>query len=238
VFTLIAVNSTGLTSITPTGALGKLTQLTYGALAPGNVTTNLMTAGITGEVASNASNLLMDIKPGYMLGAKPRQQAIGHILGIFAGASVAVPVFYLAFLRGNPDGLVTEAQPFPAAVVWKAVAEVLTLGLSNLKPSAQLAALVGAISGVVLEVAKIVTKGRFPLSAIGLGLAFIIPFNTCLAMFLGAFFFWVAGKTLAESKGLAKRVFVDNVEPTCAGIIAGGAITGIAVIVIEIFALG
>ena len=44
------MNSTGLTSITPTGALGKLTQLTYGALAPGNITTNLMTAGITGEV--------------------------------------------------------------------------------------------------------------------------------------------------------------------------------------------
>ena len=47
VFTLIGVNSTALTSITPTGALGKLTQLTYGALAPGNISTNLMTAGIT-----------------------------------------------------------------------------------------------------------------------------------------------------------------------------------------------
>ena len=81
------MNSTALTSITPTGALGKLTQLTYGVLAPGNITTNLATAGITAEVASNASNLLMDIKPGYMLGAKPRQQAIGHVLGILAGAA-------------------------------------------------------------------------------------------------------------------------------------------------------
>ena len=91
VFTLIAVNSTALTSITPTGALGKLTQLTYGAIAPGNITTNLATAAITAEVASNASNLLMDIKPGYMLGGKPRQQAIGHVLGIFAGALVVGP---------------------------------------------------------------------------------------------------------------------------------------------------
>jgi len=53
-----------------------------------------MTAGITGEVASNASNLLMDIKPGYMLGGKPRQQAIGHVIGIFAG-SLAVILFLL-----------------------------------------------------------------------------------------------------------------------------------------------
>jgi uncharacterized oligopeptide transporter (OPT) family protein len=84
IFTLIAVNSTGLTSITPTGALGKLTQLSFSILAPGNMQTNIMTAGITGEVAGNASNLLMDIKPGYMLGGKPRHQAIGHVLGIFA----------------------------------------------------------------------------------------------------------------------------------------------------------
>ena len=61
VFTLIAVNSTALTSITPLGAVGKLTQLTYGAIAPGNIRTNLATASITAEVASNASNLLMGI---------------------------------------------------------------------------------------------------------------------------------------------------------------------------------
>ena len=73
-FCLIAINSTGLTSITPIGAMGKLTQLTFGALAPGNVRTNLMSASITGEVASHAANLLQDIKPGYMLGGKPRQQ--------------------------------------------------------------------------------------------------------------------------------------------------------------------
>ena len=56
-------------------------------LAPGNIKTNIMTAGITGEVASSAANLLMDIKPGYMLGGKPRHQALGHALGIFAGTA-------------------------------------------------------------------------------------------------------------------------------------------------------
>ncbi len=99
VFCLIAINSTGLTSITPIGAMGKLTQLTFGVLAPGNKTVNLMTAGITGEVASHAANLLQDIKPGYMLGAKPRQQAVGHVLGIFAGAVLSMPIFYLVFLK-------------------------------------------------------------------------------------------------------------------------------------------
>ncbi len=237
VFTLIAVNSTGLTSITPVGALGKLTQLTYGLLAPGNMTTNVATASITAEVAGSASNLLMDIKPGYMLGGKPRHQAIGHVLGVLAGAFVAVPVFYVLFLRNDPAGLVTEAQPFPSAIVWKAVAEVLTEGLSSLKPSAQLAALIGAIAGVVLEAAKLMTKGQFWLSAVGMGLAFVIPFNTSFAMFLGSAIFWAAGKVFTEKKSLGHRVMVENLEPTAAGLIAGGALAGIAITLIEVFAL-
>ncbi|MBN1421600.1 MAG: OPT/YSL family transporter [Planctomycetes bacterium] len=237
IFTLIAAHSTALTSITPTGALGKLTQLTYGVLAPKNITTNLMTAGITGEVASNASNLLMDIKPGYMLGGKPRQQAIGHVLGIFAGALCAVPIFYFVFLRGNPQGLISEHYPMPAATIWKAVAEVLTEGLSNLKESARWAALIGALLGIGLELAKILTKGKFWISGVGIGLACVIPFNTCFAMFLGAFIFWLFSRGSKRTDSLVNRVMVQNQEPVCAGIIAGGAIMGIALIAIETFVL-
>jgi uncharacterized oligopeptide transporter (OPT) family protein len=237
VFTLIAVNSTALTSITPTGALGKLTQLTYGLLAPGNIKTNLMTAGITGEVASNASNLLMDIKPGYMLGGKPRQQAIGHALGILAGALASVPIFYLVFMRGGPSELTSEAYPMPAATIWRAVAEVLTTGIGNLEMSARYAALGGAIVGLVLEALRVATKGKFWLSGVGIGLAFVIPFNTCLAMFLGSLFFFLASKRFTAEGSWGKRVIVDNMEPICAGVIAGGALTGIVVVILESFVL-
>jgi OPT family oligopeptide transporter len=237
VFTLIAVNSTGLTSITPTGALGKLTQLTFGVLAPGNITTNLMTAGITGEVSSNASNLLMDIKPGYMLGGKPRHQAVGHVLGIIAGALVSVPIFYLVFMQHGPKNLISEQYPMPAATIWKAVAEILTKGLSNLEVSARWMALVGAIVGIALEAVKLATKGRFWLSGVGIGLAFVIPFNTCLAMFTGSLLFWLAERFFKDEKSLRHRIFVKNLEPTAAGVIAGGALMGIGVILIENFAL-
>jgi OPT family oligopeptide transporter len=238
VFTLIAAHSTALTSITPLGAIGKLTQLTFGALSPGSITTNVMTAAIAGDAAGNASNLLMDIKPGYMLGGKPRQQAIGHILGMIAGALVAVPVFYFLFLKGNPAGLISEQFPMPGASIWKAVAEVLTSGLSNLKESARWAVLVGALLGIGLEIIKIKTKGKFWLSGVGIGLAFVIPFNTCFAMFLGSFIFWLCERTMKDPARLGSRVMVQNREPVCAGIIAGGAITGILVIVLETFVLG
>jgi uncharacterized oligopeptide transporter (OPT) family protein len=234
VFTIIAANSTALTAITPTGALGKLTQLTYAALSP-SITTNIVTAGITSEAAGNASNLLMDIKPGYMLGGKPRHQAIGHVLGILVGAVVCVPVFYVAFLRNNPEGLISENFPMPAAIVWRAVAEILTRGLSELPLTAIVAAAIGAAVGLVLEVLKVMTKGRFPLSAVAIGLAFVIPFSTCLAMFLGSFFFWAAEKIFRRKESLLHRTFVENLEPVCAGVIAGGALMGIALAVYEVF---
>src|SRR6185369_11144945 len=99
----------------------------------------------TAEVTGNASNLLMDIKPGYMLGAKPRQQAIGHILGAFAGLTLAVPVWNLVFVHGDLSLYGTDKLPVPGAVQWKAVAEVLMKGFDNLPLYAPQAMLVGAL---------------------------------------------------------------------------------------------
>jgi len=244
-FCLIAINSTGLTSITPIGAMGKLTQLTFGVLAPKNIQANLVSASITGEVASHSANLLQDIKPGYMLGAKPRQQAVGHVLGVLAGAVLSVPIFYMVFLGLKPaevfDPDLTAAYkidaakyPMPAATIWKAVADVLTEGIHNIPPSARIAALVGIGLGLGLEWLRVGTRNRFPLSPVGIGLGFVIPFSTCLSMFVGGFLFWLAGVLFPNKESTANRVAVQNMEPICAGLIAGGALMGIAVAVAEL----
>jgi OPT family oligopeptide transporter len=245
ILSLIAANSTALTGITPTGAVSKITQLTFGVVDPGNIKTNLMTAGITAEVASNASNLLMDIKPGYMLGAKPRQQAIGHVIGIFSGALASVPLFYILFMGKTRDAsgaytnlanLQSAEFPMPAVSIWKGVAEVLTQGISTLPATALYAGIIAGIVGIAIEVSRIVTRGRFPLSAIGLGLAFVINFQYCLAMFFGAFVFWLAAKLWKEPGTIRHRLMVLTQEPICAGVIAGAALMGILDAVVTAFA--
>jgi uncharacterized oligopeptide transporter (OPT) family protein len=235
-FSIIAINSTGLTSITPGGAMGKLTQLTYGAIAPGNMTTNLMTAGITSDVVLSASNLLMDIKPGYMLGGKPRHQAVGHVIGIIAGSLVVVPVYYAIF-HGNVSLFTSDALPMPAAQVWRAVAELLAKGFSSVHESARWAMLVGGVLGVVFEAANSATRGKFPLSGVGLGLATVVTFPDCLSMAMGALVFWYLGRRMQDSTTLGSRIFVENRETLCAGIIAGGAIIGIILILLETMVL-
>ncbi|MCS7014941.1 MAG: OPT/YSL family transporter [Gemmatales bacterium] len=246
-FCLIAINSTGLTSITPIGAMGKLTQLTFAILAPGDKGVNLMTAGITGEVASNSANLLMDIKPGYMLGAKPRQQALGHVLGAFAGALLATPVFYLVFLRAGEQRLDWQSAlqppaytakidfgdyPMPSATIWRAVADILADGLHAIPLSARWSALLALLGGVVLEGLRL--RGKSPLSPIGLALGFVIPFQTCAIMFLGAFVFWLADR-LRQPQNCWDRWLVQNQEAICAGLIAGGSLMGIFLNILDIF---
>jgi putative OPT family oligopeptide transporter len=236
VFTVIAVNSTALTSITPGSAIGKMTQLVFSVVARGNTATNIMTAGITSDVSLNASNLLMDIKPGYMLGAKPRQQAVGHVLGAFAGASVAVPVFYALF-HGNINRLTSDAMPMPSAMLWRSVAEVLTHGFGTLHISARIAMAIGAALGVLIEIVNQRSHGRFPISGVAFGLGIFLRFNDTLAMALGAFIFWLAARRSRRDDSFTHRVFVDNQETLCAGIIAGGSIAGIALMLLETLVL-
>lgn len=253
VLTLIAANATALTSMTPTGALSKITQFTFGGLETATATkagtavnpaTNLMTALMTTEVASNASNLLMDIKPGYMLGAKPRQQAVGHCIGIIAGAVASTPLFYVLFLNkykpgdSVADALATEKFGFPGAMQWRGVSDLVTKGFGSLPQSALNAMIIAAVLAVVLELARIFTKGKFPISPIALGLGVVIPPDSTMAMFAGSLFFYLTGKMYKSKEGsFGKKLWVDTHEPICAGIIAGAALIGVGDVLVSVFLL-
>lgn len=246
VLSLVAANSTALTSTTPVGATSKITQLFYGMVRPGDIQANLATAGITAEVVGNSSNLLMDIKPGYMLGAKPRQQAIGHIIGIFSGAIASTLLFFPLFITGQgidpskPEtiaNLQSERFPMPSVTVWKGVAELLSKGLDQLPRSVVTAVIVASAVALVLEIGRIVTKNKLPISPVAIGLAFVIDFKSAFCMWLGAFLFWLLGVgRIPEEKGHG-NLWIENHEPICAGIIAGASLMGIADIVVSVFLL-
>jgi uncharacterized oligopeptide transporter (OPT) family protein len=233
VLTVICTNSMALTSWTPTGSLSKITQFTMGAIDRANPASNLIPAGMTAEVASNAANLLSDIKPGYMLGAKPRQQAIGHVIGIFAGALASVPLFFLLFLPPDANGvrstatIVSEQFAMPAALQWKGVAELIAKGVSALPTSAIISMIVAAIAAAGIEIARIATKGRFPLSSVSIGLGVVLPPAATFMMWLGALLFWWMGKRNTTPGTKGHNFWVEGCEPICAGLISGAAIMGI-----------
>jgi uncharacterized oligopeptide transporter (OPT) family protein len=250
--TLIAARSTAMTSITPTGALSKIPQFTFGAMDPTHPPTNLMTGVMCVEVSSNASNLLMDIKPGYMLGAKPRQQAIGHAIGIFAGALASTPLFYLLFLSDWKPGMNLQAVmapeggqfSFPSAVQWKGVSELVTSifapgGHGTLLTGSILTSMiVAALVGLVFEVARIVTKNRFPLSPLAIGLGVLVPPDSVIAMFAGASFFAIMDALYRRKPdSFGNKLWLQTHEPICAGLVAGAALVGIGDTMIKVFLL-
>jgi uncharacterized oligopeptide transporter (OPT) family protein len=253
VLALIAASSTALTGITPSGSLSKIPQFTFGALDASTPAPNLMTAVMSSEVASNSSNLLMDIKPGYMLGAKPRQQAIGHVIGIVAGALAATPLYFLLFGLNNfnaasgtsvADTMVSEKFAFPAALQWKGVSDLVTAIFGSetarelLTTSIVWSMIIAGFAALVMEVLRVRTKNRFPLSPLAIGLGVVVPPDSTLMMFLGALFFWFAARRFGpqpQSRGHA--LWVDSQEPICAGLIAGAALIGIGDILVRVFVL-
>jgi uncharacterized oligopeptide transporter (OPT) family protein len=240
VLSVICTNSMALTSWTPTGALSKITQFSMGAIDRTNPASNLIPAGMTGEIASNAANLLSDIKPGYMLGGKPRQQAIGHVIGIFAGAIACVPLFFLLFLPPDANGvrsvstMISDNFAFPAALQWKGVAELIAKGFSALPYSAVVSMIVAAVAAAAIEIARMVTRGRFPLSAVSIGLGVVLPPESTFAMWVGAMIFWVMRRRYPTAGSTGNRFWVDGMEPICAGLISGSALMGIGNAIVNV----
>ena len=181
---VVACRATGETDITPIGAMGKITQLFYGAIAPAKITTNLMTACVTAGAAASSADLLTDLKSGYLLGANPRKQFLAQFVGIFFGTLAIIPAWYAMV----PDKAKLEAFNPPATNMWKAVADLLTQGIQMLPQSAIVAIVIGSCLGVLLPVIEYwAPRSRSCLpSAMGLGLAWVIPFQNSLSFAMGA----------------------------------------------------
>ncbi|MBI5837888.1 MAG: OPT/YSL family transporter [Candidatus Eisenbacteria bacterium] len=212
VLAMVASRATGETDTTPIGAMGKVMQLVFAVLSPGNTTHNLAAAGIGANSATAAADLLTDLKSGYLLGANPRQQFLAQFVGVFFGTLAIVPAWYLMI----PNDAALEKFPLPATQTWVAVARVLSSGLESLPVSARWAILVGAFVGVLIPVLeKLFPRARrWMPSAMGLGLGWVVFFSNTLSFAIGAAIAW------AWSVGHRRSQETFNV-PVASGLIAG-----------------
>jgi putative OPT family oligopeptide transporter len=182
----VAVRSVGETDINPIGGMGKVSQVAFG-LVSDSMSTNLMGAAVTGAGASQAGDMMQDLKTGHLLGASPRKQFKAQLVGIAAGVLFAVPVYLLydhAFEIGGDNSQLGA----PAALAWKAVAEVLSQGFDALPPFASTAVLFGLLfGGLIPIVRKLFPKvASYTPSGMAFGIAFIVHPYYSLVMFFGS----------------------------------------------------
>ena len=229
VLTVVACRATGETDTTPVGALGKVTQLTYGILSPSNMTTNIMSASVTANASGCAAALLTDLKSGYLLGANPRKQFIAQVAGILPGAIVVGLAWN--YMVPNAAALGGDHFPAPAAQVWKSVAELLSKGIGSLDMSARVGAMWGGFVGLMIPLAerRFPKAKRFIPSPMGLGLAFVITGYNSISMFVGALIALLLEKW-------RPKVADDYTVPVASGIIAGESL--MAIVITVMFAMG
>ncbi|MBX3161492.1 MAG: OPT/YSL family transporter [Deltaproteobacteria bacterium] len=216
----IASRVTGETDITPTKALGPVTQITFGAVTPGNINGNIMSANVTGGIGLHAADLLTTLKTGWLLGARPRHQVYAQLVGVVAGAMFIVPAFKI--LIPDPAVLGDTEWPAPSCLVWESISRTLVNGLDALHDSAKVATLIGVVLGTSLAILERYAPARikrFVPSANGLGIAMVVPAANSISMFLGAL---VAHR-------MQHHRHQGMVVPVASGLIAGESLMGIVV---------
>jgi putative OPT family oligopeptide transporter len=216
----VAARVTGETDVTPTKALGPVTQMVYGVVTPGNLTGNIMAANVTGGVGLHAADLLTTLKTGWLLGAKPRHQFYAQLFGVIAGAFIIVPAFNLII----PDTSVlgSEDWPAPSCVVWAGVSKAFAGGIDKLTDESRVAIGIGLALGIALALLeKLAPKNvkTFLPSPSGLGIAMVVPGSNCIAMFLGSAFAELARRRNQEGM----------VVPIASGLIAGESLMGVVI---------
>ncbi len=155
---------------------------------------------------SQATDLMLDLKTGYLVGATPRMQQMGQFMGAWLGPIVVIFVIYMLH---EAYGLGSTKLPAPQA---QALASTVDGILGGDVPAQKYAA--GAILGGVLSA----LMGGL---GITVGLGFYLPFNIVLTYSLGTL-----GRELADRfKG---KDWSDDVGiPIAAGLIVGEALVGV-----------
>jgi putative OPT family oligopeptide transporter len=180
--------------------------LTHGMERGDSIVAAIMVGAATCVAMSQATDLMLDLKTGYLVGATPRMQQLGQFIGAWLGPIV---VIMLIFILQEAYTLGSERLPAPQG---QALASMVEGILGGDVPTQKYVA--GAVLGGILSA---VIGGL----GITVGLGFYLPFNIVLTYSLGTLSRELAdrykGKSWSENIGI----------PVAAGLIVGEALIGV-----------
>ncbi|EAU89388.1 hypothetical protein CC1G_11084 [Coprinopsis cinerea okayama7 len=236
IFSFIAVQSAGHTDVNPVSTVAKASQLVFGGISKGTgmaeqpaQTINLVSGIIAAGSAAQASDMCGDLKTGYLLRAKPRNQFIAQLCGSVVAVFLTCGLFLL-FTKATPcilkevEGeLCTYGAPSVAA--WAAVALAVTRPRLPVPPSSGYTAIGLGIASVLTVFARhwLIPKKyhAWVPNWNAIGLAFVVPqVYYPIAMAVGSIFnfFWLKR---------SPATFDLYMFPISAGLLAGEGLGGV-----------
>ncbi|KAI8342664.1 OPT oligopeptide transporter protein-domain-containing protein [Chlamydoabsidia padenii] len=230
IFSFVGVQATGETDINPTGAIGKMSQLVFAKMPADSLhavqKNNLMAGNISASAASQAVDMVGDLKTGQLVGASPRSQFWAQFVASFFAIGIAVGLFilfadaYPCIVDPNLDAK-CEFQ-LVAVLTWTNVTKILTGDAQPLSQGSVIVTIVCAIIGAGWPfVRTFLIPQKYhrycpSFSAVGISMINSSP-EVPLAMFIG----WASGK-------IWKRVNPDGYERYMYSA-AGGQIAGMGI---------
>ena len=171
------------------------------------IISSLMVGVATCVAMAQATDLMLDLKTGYLVGATPKKQQMGQFMATWLGPIV---IIILIFVLDKAYGLGSKQLPAPQAT---ALAETMRAILGGQAPVNKYAA--GAGLGALLSASGVGGLG------ILVGLGFYLPFHIALTYSIGTALRLIVDKV----KG---RRFSEEVGiPVAAGLIVGEALVGV-----------
>jgi uncharacterized oligopeptide transporter (OPT) family protein len=224
---LVGLRVLGETNWGPISQMTNMMQVIFGAIAPGNLTINMVSSGTTGTIAVESEALIQDYKAGYMIGSSPKNMTIMQLLGTPVGAAA---VSWMYPLLRDTYGIVGENAGLSSPISRRLAgfAEILSKGFDALPAGAVPALFVGAALGILFTMLE-ERKVKWVPSPTGTAIGMVVPASVIIVMFLGGVVD-VVWRRINRASNEALMV------PLASGLIAGEAI--VAVVIPLLVALG
>jgi OPT family oligopeptide transporter len=99
VLSVLGVRALGETDLNPVSGIGKVSQLIFALIIPRSnpnaIIINLIAGGIAEAGAQQAGDLMQDLKTGHLLGASPKVQFYGQLIGSAWSAIISAGIYKL-----------------------------------------------------------------------------------------------------------------------------------------------
>ncbi|KAI5303411.1 hypothetical protein KEM56_007571 [Ascosphaera pollenicola] len=162
ILSVMGVRALGETDLNPVSGISKLTQLIFAAATSSSthtrreaIVTNLLAGAVSESGALQAGDMLQDLKTGHLLGASPKAQFYGQVIGSLFGAFLATAVYRMYTSVYDLPGSLFQ---IPTAYVWLFTARLVTG--QGLPEGAWGAAFIACLVAVAVTVLRIVGTGR------------------------------------------------------------------------------
>ncbi|KAJ2005224.1 OPT super [Coemansia thaxteri] len=119
---VLGVRALGETDLNPVSGIGKVSQVVFAGVMPGNLVGNIVAGGIAEAGAQQAGDLMQDLKTGHLLNASPRAQFAGQMIGSVFSVFITAGA-YLLYNKVYP--IPGPQFPAPTAQVWLDMARLV-----------------------------------------------------------------------------------------------------------------